>query len=531
MTTSIRFAAIVLLAVLHPGGFRVAAAAGVADVVQLTLHADRPGPKIEPNIYGQFSEHLGRGIYEGIWVGENSPIPNTRGYRNDVIAALKRIHVPVIRWPGGCFADNYNWRDGIGPRAARPVRLNQLWGGVEETNAFGTHEFLDFAELIGASSYVSVPVGAGTPQSMSDWLEYMLSSSQSTLAQERRRNGRDQPFRVSFVGIGNESWGCGGQMRPEYYADVFRDFASFVRVPAENPLQIAASGPAGDDYRWMEVLMADAAKLAGPGPGRGMDAISLHYYTLPSGKWAVKGAATGFSEGEWFDTFAQTEAMGVLIAKHSAIMDKYDPAKRIGLFVDEWGTWYDPDKGSNPGFLYQQNTLRDALVAAVNFNIFHAHADRVRMTNIAQMINVLQALILTDKGKMIVTPTYHAFDLYKVFQGAVELPVDVGPSFYSHHGQQMPRVSASAGRAVDGTVYIGLVNVDPQMSVALQVTVDGMAPASVSGSVLTAAEMDARNTFESPHALEPAKFGGASLSHGHLAVKLPAKSLVVLALH
>ncbi|HVZ32173.1 MAG TPA: alpha-L-arabinofuranosidase C-terminal domain-containing protein, partial [Polyangiaceae bacterium] len=348
------------------------------------MRADHPGSKIDRRIYGSFAEHLGRGIYEGIWVGENSAIPNTRGMRNDVIAALRNLQLPLLRWPGGCFADEYHWRDGIGPRNSRPHRANTWWGGIE-SNAFGLHEFMDFAELIGTEPYVSINVGSGTPREMAEWLEYMTSDSDSELAQLRRKNGRRKPWNVKLIGVGNESWGCGGNMRPEFYADTYKQFSTFIKKYSGAAFQKIASGPHDDQYAWTEVLMAQAAKF--------MDGLSLHYYTLPTNDWKAKGSATRFGEAEWHATLLRTLRMGPFLSKHGAIMDKYDPEKRVGLVVDEWGTWYDTEPGASP--LYQQNTLRDAVVAAINLNLFNQHSDRVRAAASAQAVNVLQALILT----------------------------------------------------------------------------------------------------------------------------------------
>ena len=490
-------------------------------VVTATLRADRPGARIEPEVYGQFAEHLGRGIYEGVWVGEDSSIPNTHGYRNDVVAALKAIKVPLVRWPGGCFADDYHWRDGIGPRAKRPVKVNVVWGGVEETNAFGTHEFMDFAELIGAKTYVNGNVGTGSPQEMAEWIEYMVSPTRSSIAQMRRANGRDQPWKLDYFGVGNENWGCGGGMTAAHYTDLYRNFAEFVRVPAGTKTVKIAGGPNVADYVWTETLMAGAAQR--------MDALSLHYYVLPSGKWSNKLSATEFDEKVWADTMVQALRMDELITKHSAIMDKYDPAKRVGLYVDEWGLWHAVEPGTNPGFLYQQNTLRDAVVAAATLNIFHKHAERVRLTAIAQMVNVLQAMILTDKEKVILTPTYWVYDLYQPFQGATQLPVEVTTPVYAVGGSSVPAVSASAGRDAAGVVHVALVNLDPNKAARVAVTLSGVTGRTVSGRVLTAAAMNAFNTFDRPDAVKPAPFRGASIRDGMLNVDLPAKAVVVLA--
>ena len=504
-------------------------AAAAAVQVEATLHADRPGPKMDRNLQGQFAEHLGTGIYGGLWVGEDSPIPNTRGFRTDVVAALRRIHVPVVRWPGGCFADDYDWRDGIGPRAARPVRLNTLWGGVEESNAVGTHEYMDLMAQLGARTYVSANVGSGTPRAMAQWVEYMTSASRSTLAQERRRNGHDAPFPVDFLGIGNESWGCGGAMRPEHYADLLRQYAAFVRPPADRPIVRVASGADREDYAWTETVMANVAP-PGLSGYRLFDALSLHYYTFPGGSYTKKGPATGFGEREWMAVMSEALRLDPIIAKHAAIMDRYDPEKRVALFVDEWGTWYDPAPGTNPGFLRQENTLRDAVVAGASLLTLQAHADRVRMANIAQMVNVLQAMVLTDGPRMVLTPTYHVFDLFQVFQDATFLPLDVRTPPYRLDSISVRAVVGGAGRGMDGATYVALVNLDPGRAASVQVTVAGMRPTAVAGRIITAATMDARNSFEHPDVVHPTDFTGATVNGETLRVPLPAKSIVVLSL-
>ncbi|MEO7497700.1 MAG: alpha-L-arabinofuranosidase C-terminal domain-containing protein, partial [Massilia sp.] len=395
------------------------AAAPAFAAVTISIDAAKPGPVINKNVYGQFAEHLGTGIYEGMWVGPGSKIPNTKGWRNDVVGALKDLHVPLVRWPGGCFADEYHWKDGLGPRDKRPVKVNTNWGGVEESNAVGTHEFFDLVEQLGADAYVNGNLGSGNVQEMSEWVEYLTSDSKSTLANLRRKNGRDKPFKVAYFAVGNEAWGCGGNMTPEHYANLYKNYETFLRAPQQHrPKLIASGGNADNADRWTEVLSKELRNQT--------DAISLHYYTIPTDKWDVKGAATGFTEAEWAATLKNTLRMDSIIAQNEAMLDKNDPKKKLGLFVDEWGAWYDVEKGTNAGFLFQQNTLRDAVVAALNFNIFHAHAERVRMTNIAQMVNVLQAMIITDKDKMVLTPTYHAYKMYVPFQDATSLPVALG---------------------------------------------------------------------------------------------------------
>jgi alpha-N-arabinofuranosidase len=489
--------------------------------VQLTIRADTPGAKIDANIYGQFMEHLGRNVYEGIWVGVDSPIPNTRGYRNDVLAALKKLQVPVLRWPGGCFADEYHWRDGIGDRSKRPARVNTFWGNVIEPNTFGTHEFFELAELLGAKTYLAVNVGSGTVAEMSQWVEYITSPSQSALANERRANGRDKPWKLDYVGVGNEPWGCGGDMRAEYYADEYKKFALNIKAPEDNrPIEVA-SGPYGDGYDWTEVLMKNAV--------RQMGALALHYYTLPSGSFDTKnkGPALAFNEADWIITFKHTLAIDEYIKKHSAIMDKHDPQKKVGLYVDEWGAWYDVEPGTNPGFLFQQNTLRDALLAGLNLNIFHSHADRVRMTNIAQMINVLQAMVLTDKEKMLVTPTYHVFEMYKPFQNATLLPAELTTPEYKHGDVAIPAVSVSAARATNGALVLSLVNTNPNAPARVTVKLTGASATKISARVLTSDAMNTHNTFDKPNALQPAAYSGGKRKGDGWVFDLPAKSVVV----
>jgi len=434
---------------------------------------------------------------------------------------LQELRVPVVRWPGGCFADEYYWRDGIGPRDQRPVKVNTNWGGVEDDNAVGTHEFFDLIELIGAEAYVNGNVGTGSPRETAEWIEYMTADGDSTLAQLRAKNGRASPFKVAFFGIGNENWGCGGNMTPEYFADLYNHHATFVRTSKEFMPKLIAAGGLDGDVAWMDHLSRNIRADA--------SAISLHYYTVPGRGGNKKGAATGFGEDHWISTLKDALHMDELIVSNVATLAKNDPEKKLTLVVDEWGAWYDPTPGSHPGFLQQQNSLRDALVAALHFHIFHAHADRVSMTNIAQMVNVLQAMILAEGDKMVLTPTYHAFKMYVPFQDATSLPVrlDDNPQ-YTFGSVGIPTVSASAARGRDGKLYLSLVNTNPQEAVDVSVGVSGARAKAASGSVLTAAAMDAHNTFASPQAVVPAPFQ-ASVDDGKLVVKLPAKSVVVVA--
>jgi len=484
---------------------------------RIVVHADQPGAKIDKAIYGHFAEHLGHCIYGGIYVGENSPIPNIKGFRSDVVSALKDLSVPLIRWPGGCFADTYHWRDGIGPKSERPSIINVHWGGVTENNSFGTHEFLDFCELIGADAYVNLNVGSGTVREAAEWVEYVTSTNESPMTNLRKKNGREKPWNVKYWAVGNETWGCGGNMRPEYYADQYRQFASFMRAPGMYKI---ASGANVEDYKWTEVLMREAARM--------MNGISLHYYTVPF-NWQKKGSATIFDEAAWFNTLQKTLKMEELVTKHSAIMDQYDPKKRVGLLVDEWGSWYDVEPGTNPGFLYQQNTLRDALIAGINLNIFNNHADRVRMSNIAQMINVLQSVILTKDDQMVLTPTYHVFRLYKVHQDATMLPIEIKCNQYTVNAESLDAVNGSAS-IKNGIVSITLCNLDPNKSQEINFELPGFNPTKVSGQVVTSSKINAYNDFGKKDEVYTVDFKGAKIAGGKITAVLPSKSVVLIQL-
>ncbi|HEY8420735.1 MAG TPA: alpha-N-arabinofuranosidase [Thermoclostridium sp.] len=486
----------------------------------IILNTARRIGKINRNIYGHFAEHLGRCIYEGIWVGKESKIPNTDGIRNDVIQALRDIKAPVLRWPGGCFADTYHWMDGIGPYEQRPSMINTHWGGVVENNHFGTHEFMRLCELIGAEPYICGNLGSGTVLEMQQWVEYITFDGKSPMTDLRKKNGRAEPWKLTYFGVGNENWGCGGNMRAEYYADEYRRYATYIRNYGDNKIYRIAGGASVDDYHWTEVLMREAGNL--------MEGLSLHYYTRTSKDWSVKGSATNFTENEWFSVMQNALYMEELIIKHSSIMDQYDPDKRVGLIVDEWGTWFDVEPGTNPAFLYQQNTLRDALVAGIHLNIFNNHCDRVQMANLAQTVNVLQAVILTEGEKIIKTPTYHVFDIYKVHQDAelVSLYLDCGD--YTLDGQSIPRISASASVDKENKLHITLCNLHPNEGENISCKLINGNYSKISGKILTAGDMNAHNTFDNPYSVKPEPFSGFSLQNGEIGISLPSKSVVLL---
>ncbi|HEY8562042.1 MAG TPA: alpha-L-arabinofuranosidase C-terminal domain-containing protein [Pyrinomonadaceae bacterium] len=501
-----------------------------AQKVELTIDASKPGPKIDRHLFGQFAEHLGYGVYEGVWVGTDSKIPNTRGIRNDVVNALKALKVPNVRYPGGCFADEYHWRKGIG--AKRAVTLNPNWGGVVEPNTFGTHEFMDFLDQIGSEAFLSVNVGSGTPQEAAEWLEYLTTDQPTDLAKERAANGHAAPYKIPILGIGNESWDCGGNMSAEYYLSQLKIYSRFVRNfnPAQQKsdqmLKIAV-GPGGGEERfteWTETVMKGWQKRQWSWD---MQGLSLHNYTVVN--WEKKHDSVNFGETEYAQILKKTLEMEGLIDKHAAIMDKYDPQKKIALVVDEWGAWYAPLAGTNPGFLIQQNSQRDAVLAALNINIFARRADRVRMANIAQMVNVLQAMILTDQEKMILTPTYHVFRMYVPFQDATFVPVSFDAGTYTHGDITLPRVDAVAAKDKNGRLWLEITNVDPNKPVEINLNAVGMTAKSAVGETLTAAKVDSVNTFERPNAIAP-KPVSAKTQNGRLVLNLEPKSVTVVAI-
>jgi alpha-N-arabinofuranosidase len=489
----------------------------------IVLNADLGKEKINKHIYGHFSEHLGRCIYGGFYVGEgNTQIPNTQGVRNDVVDALKKLKVPNLRWPGGCFADTYHWKDGVGPKKDRPTIVNTWWGGVTEDNSYGTHDFLNMCELIGAEPYLSANVGSGTVQEVSEWIQYTNFGGVSPMSKWRKENGREKPWDVKFWGVGNEAWGCGGNMTAEYYANVYRQYATFMTDwSSSSKLFRIASGANSSDYHWTEVLMRDI-------PHSMLEGVALHHYSVID--WNKKGSAKDFGEEQYFQIMKRALLMDELITKHANIMDKYDPSKKVALVVDEWGGWYDVEPGTNPGFLFQQNTIRDAILAGATLNIFHNHSDRVRMANLAQTVNVLQAVLLTEGEKMLLTPTYHVMEMYNVHQDATLLPIDLKGNSYTFGNEKLPAVSASASRDGQGLTHISLVNIDAKNVQEVVIDVRGAKYTSVTGRILVSDKLQDHNSFEAPQKVKPATFKQATLSGTSLKVSLPAHSVVVLEL-
>jgi len=491
---------------------------------EIALNADKGTEIINKNIYGHFAEHLGHCIYGGFYVGDtNKTIPHKDGVRLDVIEALKKLKVPVLRWPGGCFADTYHWKDGVGPKKQRPSMLNVWWGNVKEDNSFGTNEFLNMCELLGAEPYLSGNVGSGTPQELSDWIKYTTHpNGSSPMTDFRQKNGRPDPWHVKYWGLGNEAWGCGGNMKVEYYANVYRQYATFMtNWNNSDRIYRIASGASDADYHWTEVLMKEL-------PPTMFDALGLHHYSVIN--WSKKGSSTDFSEREYFTTMQRALLMEELVTKHSEIMDKYDPQKKKALAVDEWGGWYDVVQGTNGAFLFQQNTMRDAMIAGATLNIFNNHCDRVKMANLAQIINVLQAVILTKEEKMILTPTYHVMEMYNVHQDATLLPVSVTSNKYILDKDTLNAISVSASKDKNGVTHVSLVNIDAAKAQSVSININGANYKTVTGRILTSEKLQNYNSFENPNKIVPAVFKGAQLNGSRLNLTIPPFSVVVLEL-
>lgn len=488
---------------------------------KVTLSTDLAKTQINKHIYGHFAEHLGRCIYGGIYVGEgNTKIPNTAGVRNDIIQALKDLKIPNLRWPGGCFADTYQWKDGIGPKEKRPKMVNVWWGGVTEDNSFGTHDFLDLCERIGAEPYLAGNVGSGTVKDLVDWVSYVNHPGGSPMAELRKQNGREKPWNVKMWGVGNEAWGCGGNMTADYYANIYRQYATFMADwNNTDKLYRIASGASDNDYQWTETLMKNI-------PHNMLSAVALHHYSVIN--WNEKGPSVNFNEQEYFKIMDEAWEMEELVTRHSTIMDKYDPEKKVALIVDEWGGWYTVEPGTNPGFLYQQNTMRDAMIAGLTLNIFNNHADRVRGANLAQIVNVLQSVILTNEEKMLLTPTYHVMKMYNVHQGALLVPISIESPSYEFQGKKLTAVSASASKDATGAVNISLTNIDYSKPHEVSINLRGEDFSKVTGQILSSAKINDHNTFDQPNKISVKDFSGAKLEKGVLKLTIPAYSVIVL---
>ncbi|MBA4686118.1 MAG: alpha-N-arabinofuranosidase [Candidatus Galacturonibacter soehngenii] len=500
-------------------------------MAKLFINENKQVGHINAEIYGHFAEHLGRCIYGGIYVGEDKAIPNTNGMRNDVIAALKEINVPVLRWPGGCFADEYHWKDGIGPKEKRKKMINTHWGGVVEDNSFGTHEFMELCKQLGCKTYVNGNLGSGTVQEMSEWVEYMTFDGVSPMADLRKENGQEEAWKVDYFGVGNENWGCGGNMRPEYYADEYRRYQTYVRnYKAGDEIKKICCGANSGDYDWTDKVLKVTHENTPPHLHGFMDGLSLHYYTVPN-NWTTKGSATDFTKEMWYQTLNKALFMETLVSRHEAIMDQYDPERKIAMVVDEWGCWYDVEPGTNPGFLYQQNTMRDALVAGITLNIFNKHCNRIKMANLAQMVNVLQSVILTEGENMILTPTYHIFHMYRCHQEATLLESYIKTTEIGIEEEyKVPNLHESVSKDKDGVIHITLNNLSLTESYDIETILTEKNIIDVKADILTN-DMAAHNTFSNPNQVKIQPFTEIEITGREITFQIPPCSVMKISIH
>ncbi|MBI4877857.1 MAG: alpha-N-arabinofuranosidase [Acidobacteria bacterium] len=483
--------------------FSALAAAREENVV---VHPQVEIGKIRPELHGHFAEHLGSCVYGGLWVGKNSPVPNLNGHRKQAVDYLKALGIPVLRWPGGCFADDYHWRDGIGPLARRPKRVNIHWGNYTEDNSFGTHEFVELCRLIGAEPYFAGNVGSGTPRELRDWVEYCNYPAGSTLSDERAANGSPEPFRIRYWGVGNENWGCGGRMTPEEYATHYRRFAGYMRNFGTPPYLVAC-GPNSNDIRWTRGFMDS---MQGRGYPHG---FALHYYQnmrVEPTKFTADNAAAQLTK------FADMEKA---IVQQRALLDSYDPERRVGLLIDEWGVWDGmiPAEEKKYGRLWQQNTLRSAVGAALGLNVFHRHAGKLVMGNIAQTVNVLHAMLLAYEDKCIRTPSYYAFELAKPHRAKTAVRAETGDS--SPLG-----LSVSASRQ-DNELVLTLINPRHDTPLKAACRLSSGRAASATARILHHENFNAANTFEQPDLVVPRPHAAAA-EGSRVTIDLPPMSIV-----
>ena len=485
---------------------------------KLIINPNKKISHINKEIYGHFSEHLGYCIYGGMYVGEESDIPNINGVRKDVIEALKEIKIPVLRWPGGCFAEEYHWLDGIGEKSKRPVRINTCWGGVEETNHFGTHEFFDLCEELGCEPYLAANMSGGTVWEMQSWVEYITYDGNSELAKMRKQNGRERPWKFKYIGVGNENWGGGGNKRPEFYTDEYRKYQTFCKDYSGNHLLKIACGAGDGNYDWTQKVI-DSIRWTNP------YGISLHHYSLPTGNWDKKGSAKQFPDEEYYHTIKDAMYMDELIKKHGEIIHSLEKKDNpIALIVDEWGVWCDVEEGTNPGFLYQQNSMRDAVVAALSLNIFNQNSDIVKMANLAQTVNVLQSVILTDGKEMLKTPTFYVFKMFSEHQENDLLK----SKLENETENDIECLTHSVSVNESGEIFITLSNASLKRDFEIECSLYNASIKSVIDAQILTAEKEAYNSFENKENVVNKPFYDYSVTDGKLTVKMPPVSVVAI---
>jgi alpha-L-arabinofuranosidase len=534
------------------GGTRGLAQTARATDARVDILVNETIGTINPNIYGHFVEHLGGVVYDGIWVGENSRVPNTGGIRTAIVDALKRIKAPVFRYPGGCFADSYDWRDGIGDRAKRPRRTN-FWVDAPESKAqgnsparfdpnwFGTNEFLRFCQLVGGKAYLAANLRSLPAQDFYEWVEYCNSPAGSTTLAEQRAGGsmgsRD-PFNVEFWGVGNESWGCGGNFTPEEYAQEYRRYVA--AVPGYGvPLKFMAAGPNQGDLNWTRGFF-EKMREKGEGTFDRIYAWCLHHYSWNqsggrTNDWFEgKGPAVDFTPEQYYELLREADMVGDMIDEHWVVMGQYDRRHRTKIAVDEWGSWHRPGSEIAPShILGQQSTLRDALVASISLDTFNRHADKIAMANVAQLVNCLHSLFLADGDKFLLTPNYHVFDMFTPHMGAQSVRATfAAPRLsYSRNGKAAEFWGLAGSASMSGKLAT-LTVTNPHLSESreTEVNVRGARVESVKARVLTATDVHAHNTFAQPRAVEVKDAPASVGTNGTVVFRFPPASVTSLQL-
>jgi alpha-N-arabinofuranosidase len=503
-----------------PWARRARGAEPAGDALAVEVLLNEPIARIKPALYGHFAEHIGGVIYDGVWVGPDSKIANTGGVRQALVEHVRRLGKTVMRWPGGCFADRYDWTDGIGPRGKRPRRFGR-WQEDTETNAFGTHEFVAFCRLCGAEPYFAANVGSGTVEQFQRWVEYCNAPpGRTTLADQRAANGDRQPLAVRYWGVGNESWGCGGKFTPEDYCTEYRKFTEW--VPGYGvPHYFIAAGPNGNDVDWTRRFFKKWTDYT-RAPLHGWAA---HYYC------GTTGHALKFSTDQWYEMLHKANQMERLIADQWAAMAEFDRQHKVKLVIDEWGSWHPKGTGINDRHLFeQQSCMRDALVAALTLDTFNRHAEKIDMANVAQLVNCLHSLFLADEDKFVATPNFHVFEMYKPHHDATAVRIDVRaasiPFRTSDGSREIFRVAGSASRA-GGKLTLTLVHAHATEPARLTIRLRDGAASHVRQTELAHEKLDAHNTFEKPDEVAP-RSAETTLSGSTLQIELRPASVTRL---
>jgi alpha-L-arabinofuranosidase len=530
----------------RPGGMASPLGSSAADS-RVEILLDEPLGTISPNVYGHFLEHIGGVIYDGVWVGEDSKIPNIHGLRQELVEEMRKIKAPVVRYPGGCFADSYDWRDGVGAPDRRPRRTN-YWIEEDsssspashhyESNRFGTGEFMRFCQAVGCEPYLAANLRSLPGEEFYRWVEYCNSPAGSTtLAEARAASGFPQPYDVRYWGVGNESWGCGGNFTAQEYAVEFRRYSSWLPQYGR-PLALIASGPNSDDWQWTrgffeEIARKDKSLL------ESIFGWALHYYSWNlsrghSEDWEeAKGDALKFDPQDWYEVLREGNRLESLIDGHWQVMKEFDPEHGVKLVVDEWGPWYRPGSELTPGnFLEQTPTIRDAVFSAMTLDIFNRNPEKVTLAAPAQLVNCLNSLYLAHEDRFCVTPVGHVFGMYAAHQGgeSVRTMISAPKVHYARDGKPAAFWGLNGSASVHGKDLV-LTMVNPHVSEIreTEIAIRGGAVKSAVMTVLTGSDLHAHNSFDQRTAVVP-RVNDAGFAGSRFTLEVPAASVTKLVL-